>query len=90
MPNERMQLLCKRDGVQQQQQQQQHEQPPPPRSMFVWHLYIWLLIMITWQAQFDQKVLALPHLKCFTGVKNHRLVTDKAALVQQGLRLMGT
>lgn len=44
---------------------------------------------IIWKAQFDPKVLNQPTLKAFTGVKNHGLVTDKAALVRQGLRLMG-
>ena len=41
------------------------------------------------QAQFDENVLKLPDLKCFAAVQRHGLITDKAALVQQGLRLMG-
>jgi hypothetical protein len=66
--------------------------------LFFWLFwFFWVFLLLRWcvvffaavQAQFDEHVLKLPDLKCFAAVQRHGLITDKAALVQHGLRLMG-
>jgi len=55
--------------------------------------FLCFCLNFTAQAQLNRKMLEtlqkLPDLKCLTLVKNHGLITNKGALVQQGLRIYG-